>query len=293
MIHDLDATIERLLSDELRPFGFNSHELDVSFEPPTSSFGNKLSKASVVNCYAYFIGENRDMVDLQPRHARQPNGTIISQRLPAWIDVHYLVTAWSQAATDTTAAEHRLLSHVALVLLRHQRLVPADIFGGVFPGGFNTTMQQARMPAIIARPDSLEHLGEFWSTMDNTWRPALLYVVSMPLDFDVPIVEFMVTSKVTDYMHTDDESTSAASADTLIQIGGRVFDPAAPALNIPKAVVQLKEVGLTTETDDQGRYTFLALQAGIYTVYVRAAGYRPTETVIHVTGALTEYDVAL
>ena len=104
-----------------------------------------------------------------------------------------------------------------------------------------------------------------------------------------PLTGPMVTTKIVGYQHRDQPETQ----ETLIQIGGRVFDVADPIQGISGATVYLQEVDQTAVTDNEGRYTFVRLAAGTYTARAWATGYQPRERTMHVPGPSEEYELTL
>jgi hypothetical protein len=244
----------------------------------------------VINLYLYDVRENHDLRQNQPRIQRNPDGTVTSTRQPTRLDLYYLVTAWSLATTDKVLEEHRLLSQVAFALLRHPYVIPTELFDGVpFPPGYNEALKTARLLAFTAQPDSRETLGYFWGSMENIWKPALNYVVTIPLDLLRSLTGPMVTTKIIGYLQTD----KPEAREEWLQIGGRVFDAADPTQGIAGAAVYLQEVDQTAVTDNEGRYTFVRLAAGTYTARARVTGYQSGERTMHVPGPSEEYEFAL
>lgn len=214
MIRDLDLTVKQLVIEELEgEFGLNyPADYEIAFDPPTKKWSDSPGKDRVLNLYLYDVRENHDLRNNQPQLQRNPDGTVTSTQPPVRLDLHYLVTAWSLATTDKVLEEHRLLSQVVWALLRHPYLIPAEIFDGPLPSwppGYSEALKAktVKLPAFTAQPNSVEHLGEFWGTMENIWKPALVYVVTIPLDLLRSITGPMVTTKIVDYQHRDQPET--------------------------------------------------------------------------------------
>jgi hypothetical protein len=291
MIRDLDLTLQQLIIDELKTLGLSSPaDYGIAFDPPTRSWSENPGGDRMMNLYLYDVRENRVLRDNQPRLKRNPDGTVTSSPQPTQLDLYYLVTAWSGATTDKVFEEHRLLSQVAWALLRHPYIIPAEIFDRTpYPSGYNESLKTERLTAFTALPDSRETLGEFWGTMENIWKPALTYVVTIPLDLLRSVTGPMVTAKVIGYLQKDlPESTEA-----LVQIGGRVFDAGIPDKSIQDAIVYLVEIDQSAKTNEEGRYTFLRLAPGAYTARVRGTGYQLRERAVQVPGPTEQYEFPL
>lgn len=291
MIRDLDLTLQQLIVDELKTLGLNfPADYGITFDPPTKEWSENPGGDRMVNLYLYDVHENRELREVQPQLRRNPDGTVSAIQPPVRLDLHYLVTAWSLSTSEAVFEEHQLLSQVAWALLRHPYLIPAEVFDGTpFPSGYNEALKTARLLSFTALPDNRETLGEFWGTMENIWKPALNYVVTVPLDLLRSVTGPMVTAKIIGYIPVG----QPAAQETLVQIGGRVFDALDPAKGIPGATVYLVEVEQSAATEVDGRYTFTTLAPGDYTARVRASGYQVVERAVAVPGPAEAYEFGL
>jgi hypothetical protein len=174
MIRDLDATIEALLQQRAEP-GSELAQAEVSFEIPDGDWRAGLDTLTV-NCYLYDIRENRDMRTNEP--LLQRNGSTAGRRRPpARIDCSYCITAWSPATSESTLDEHRLLSQILLVLLRHP-VIPAVLLQG------SLVNQIPPYPTVIASPDGVKDQPDFWGALDQQLKPSLNYVVTLAFMLD-------------------------------------------------------------------------------------------------------------
>jgi hypothetical protein len=174
MIRDLDATIEALLQQRAEP-GSELAQAEVSFEIPDGDWRSGLDTLTV-NCYLYDIRENRDMRTNEP--LLQRNGSTAGRRRPpVRIDCSYCITAWSPATSESTLDEHRLLSQILLVLLRHP-VIPAGLLQG------SLVNQIPPYPTVIASPDGVKDQPDFWGALDQQLKPSLNYVVTLAFMLD-------------------------------------------------------------------------------------------------------------
>jgi hypothetical protein len=292
MIHDLDAAIEKLIEIEMArpPIDLiKGTHYDISFTVPNKTFS---PARATINLYAYYIHEDRMLLDNQPR-VKRLNGVAVLAKAPIQITIHYLVTAWSKDTRD----EHRLLSQTIFALTRHSYITPKTIFSStinLITGKSeledrisSPIMREAKLPAFTAQPENLDHIGEFWTSMENSWRPTLCYVVTIPIDLDHSIEGPIVTTEIVGYQQDKDPTSSEA----WVNIGGIVRDAAGEA--IPHAWVGIDPDGPTTTTDKDGRF-ILTLQRGLsYRLIARAPGLGEAPRDIEVPSLTGEYDLKL
>lgn len=169
MISELDESIRRLL---ITQGGLDPAEIDIQFEIPDREWASSISRPTV-NCYLYDIRENRQLRTGGWEHRRNGDGTGSAARRGPWrIDLSYLLTAWTKAVED----EHRLLWQVMATLFNFP-IIPTELLQGAL------VETELPIPTSVAQPEgALRSPGEFWSALENKLKPALNYVVTLPLD---------------------------------------------------------------------------------------------------------------
>ena len=178
MIRDLDDTILELLETRAAP-GSELAGADINFDLPDADWRGSLT-ALTVNCYLYDVRENAELRTNEPLLQRSLDGTRAVRRLPPKrIDCAYCITAWSPATSESVLEEHRLLSQVLLVLLRHPT-IPADVLQG------SLADQVPPYPTVIASSDGVKNQPEFWGALDQQLKPSLNYVVTLAMILDEP-----------------------------------------------------------------------------------------------------------
>ncbi|MGO9272716.1 MAG: DUF4255 domain-containing protein [Terriglobia bacterium] len=195
MIDDLDRTVEELLRRELAPALVE--QVGISFAAPDSEFPPSSVTLPAIDLFLYDIRENTELRNTQWIVERQlerlGNGAVIEKatkrRPPARVDCSYLITAWSSESSTTRALdEHRPLSEVMKVLLRHP-VLPEVLLQGSLKG------QEPPLPSSTLQPGRLQSVGEFWQALGGKPKAALNYTVTIGMDFDreieteVPVVD--------------------------------------------------------------------------------------------------------
>jgi hypothetical protein len=274
----------------------------VGFQPPDDDWRSYVSglQMMALNVYLFDLRENRKLRS-NARTRSYGNGMVHEQPAPARLDCHYLISAWSPATPSTqvepTQDEHDLLYKVAAVLINSAPLNPSRIY----PPGPNAldavdeAIRYADLPTRVLPAEGFPKLAEFWGTMgaNYPWKPAVYLIVTLPVILTTEIAGPMVTTRIMEIGQTGKLDT----AETWIQIGGHVLDATVdPPVAISGAWVRLETINgdplQTTTSDELGRFTFGALQPGLYQVSWRAVGYAvPAPHPIEVPSPTGEYDI--
>jgi hypothetical protein len=248
----------------------------ISFETPDDNFTTFVNNQAtpVINCFLYDTRENRDMRRAEwDTVALAPGVTTLSQP-PAYLNCHYIVTAWAQGGNDPAAGgvatEHRYLGEAVRILMRNPDVVPLDL--GLPTGG--AVFTEGHMYLTAVGPESTSQLGEFWTSMKRAWRASAHLVVTAPLDllFDAP-PEPTVVTLIQRYAVIE---APAGSVEERIIIGGWVLR-AADNSPIPHASVERVGTGVGTQTDEAGRYRLTNLVRGVHRLRASAPGMTAIE----------------
>jgi len=180
MIDDLDRTVEELLKRELSPSLVG--QVAISFSAPDSDFPPGSVTLPAVDLFLYDVRENLELRRTEWVVERHDNGTATKRRLPTRVDCSYLITAWSsETSTSRPLDEHRLLSEVMKVLLRHPT-IPDVLLQGSLKG------QEPPLPSSTLQPGRLQSVAEFWQALGGKPKAALNYTVTIGVEPD-PAVE--------------------------------------------------------------------------------------------------------
>lgn len=256
MIEDLDEALRRLLVRELP---IKNGEIDIQFHQPRREWSAKLSRPTL-DLFLYDLREN-----VKLRHTaqgweieRRSDGTAVQRRRPFRVDLHYLLTAWATEPED----EHRLLARTVMALFRVSEM-PADLL----PESLQD--QPGPITFKVAQSDTAENLTDFWSSIDNEIRPAIICIVTMALNPYQPIVGPLVRTRELRFGQAQDPSLAqnlikSTGADTTWTIGGTLHSQ--QPLEIEKVRLTLLERGREIEVKPEGRFSIGNLEAGDYTL---------------------------
>jgi hypothetical protein len=268
MIRDLSLTLEKILSS-----ASTLREVDISFLRPLETFN---PAKETINLFLYDIRENQELRSNEQIIQRDGNGQATIELPPLRVACSYLVTAWpGSGATDETGAlrEHELLS-AAL-----QRLAAFPTIPSHFLQGQLSTGQEPSLPMMTAQSNGLKEPAEFWTALGNQLRPSIAVTVTISMPVFEDITGPVVTTRFTQFGTGDGEQ------ETWIQLGGEVRTPAAQAGQfdaVANALVDVLDVGLRTQADVEGRYSFLRIPPGEHSLRVVAVGFEPQTQTIYV-----------
>lgn len=200
MIEELDEFLKKFLISELATLGYDPAKVDIVFEQPKREWSARISRPTL-NMFLYDIRENQKLRQTQPAwETRQgENGRAEQRRKPVRIDLHYLITAWGTAPED----EHSLLSRTMMALLRYSSL-PEEIHESP-PAGKNhegvTYLPEILrhsgkpIPILIAQYEELPNPTDIWNVLDNEMRPAIMCILTIPVDPYAPVTVPLVRTR--------------------------------------------------------------------------------------------------
>lgn len=287
MLRSLDETLEALL---VKTWRSPPDAPEVLFDPPDGDeWKKKVGQSNKVklNVYLIDVRENPTFRGSSWEEVPGPNRTIALSRPPAYIDAHYLVTAWSPAQNDTPKIEHAVLGGALRVFLQHPDVRPADL--GV--SGAGRVFDESDVYLAAAPSETSHTLSEFWTSMKQPWRPAVQLVATAPLDLLQDTQPyFPVVTLVRRFAQFPWPDKTGPLLDESIAIGGWVVRNDADNTPIEDAEVIRVVTGEKVKTNDQGQFVFLRIPAGRHRLRVVANGFPPKEQWLDVpNGSLNDH----
>lgn len=276
MLNLLDKIIFKLLDTDWTP---PPTKPDFSFNIPNEDWDKKVKNEQklFINIYLYEVSENRNFHRASWDNVPLADGSVVLSQPPAYIDCHYLVSAWSGIKEGEMVSpvqdEHQALSETLRILLRNPDVVPAAL---AIPGG-GQVFQNAHIYLTVASPEPPRVLNDFWNTMKLPWRPALMLVVTAPLDL---LVDSPPSPVVTTLIERFTQIGST-TVEELITIGGLVLK-AADDKPVNEATVQRLDSEEISRTDSQGRYVLTGIPPGLHKFRASATGFTPVEKDINI-----------
>lgn len=277
MISDLDEALRELL---IRDIPVGNNEIEISFDPPKREWSSRLSRPTL-NLFMHDIRENNKLRTQQPNLNVTVNGNAATlSRQAMRIDVHYMITAWTNDPGD----EHRLLMRTLMVMLRYREL-PEELFFGLLQD------QEMGIPYKIAQYDTQISPRELWSVLDNEMRPSLDLVATVAVnpfeDLTVPLVRETEFGFGQSSVPSDQALDHGGATSPYYSVSGTIHSGDV----LDHLSVQLLELSVPVTIAPNGRYTIRNLRAGEYTLEVWTGHGEPQQHVISVPSSQMAYDI--
>ena len=241
MLEHLHTTLQRLLHDR---GNIPRDQVDVRFDAPTREWVQALLRPTL----DFFLFDTRENIELRHTNleSTRRNGRAI-YRVPARrFDLRYMVSA----LTTTVEDEHLLLWRTLLTLLKNP-----ELSGELLPEPLRGVN-----PPIVAQVRAPEEAGllvDLWSGFDTPPRPALLYVVTVPVDLGFGYDSPLVLTRTARYHDRD----APGAPDVRRHIGGVVRNRAGTAL-VGADVSRDGSALPPSVTDGEGRFLLAGVPEG-------------------------------
>jgi hypothetical protein len=166
VLHELDNALRALLDQEIG----NGADVEIEFDAPTKDWATRRNRPTI-DVYLYDIRQELSRSQVGKVPVRTDEGYIAQHRPPPkYFRLSYLVTAWTQRPED----EHRLLSALMAVFLRHATVPPELLNGSI--GDLEISI-----PMAIALPTPQDRsLSDVWTALGGELKPSLDLTIIAP-----------------------------------------------------------------------------------------------------------------
>jgi hypothetical protein len=176
VINDLDKSIRQLFDTKV-PSEWDLAKAKISFERPDQEWSSQIQEYPVVNIYLYDIRQNNTLQTAEPLKVFNNTINKVEQwPAPKRIDCLYCVTAWISPQPSVTQAsdEHKLLGDTLKLLLNFS-ILPQDVLENELRNPY------VKYPTVVSTPDDLKNQTEFWSTLNQVFKPSIHYTVTLSI----------------------------------------------------------------------------------------------------------------
>jgi len=275
MIDEVTESLEAFLKQPgLQP---PLRDAAIRFDRPTDPYALDQTTVNV------FLFEVRENLELRSNEfvTRRVGGHATVEPPAFRATCLYLVTAWPVGGTDLPKQEHRLLAQVLQLVAGNPVIPPAFLTPQL-------QLQEPSLPMMVVPPDSARNPAEFWAAIGNRIKASLMVSVTVSLRaFDTATYPNVTSSEI----RLETQPGGAVLDAPFFRIGGTVLDAAsAPLVN---AGVRIVELGRSTLTDAEGKFSLSAIPAGNFVLRVTAGAVTRDRSIVVPAPALGGYDVQL
>lgn len=255
MLTELHGSIEHLVHEQGQ---VPASDVDVRFEAPRREWVASLTRPTL-SFFLFDVQENTDLRHTNLETSRD-NGRAVYRVPPRRFDLRYMVSALTTVVED----EHLLLWRALVTLLKHPTFPE-----GMLPDALRTL--DPPLTTQVSKPEDGGTLLDLWSGLETAPRPALLYVVTAPVDLDLTRLSPLVLTRRARYSSA---LGGRDGAEERLHIGGTVRDgEGRPIVGATVSVDGRAAEGAPTSND--GTFTLPGVPAGAVTLRVVRAGQSP------------------
>lgn len=274
MLTSLHESLKRLL----RQHGaINAEDVNIEFEIPNRAWVGTLTKPTI----NFFLHDLEENAALRKTNFEQisPRGspTTIRKAPPRRLNLRYQVTVFTSEVRD----QHELLWRITALLMRHHEL-PTELLPPAI------AKLELPVSARVSQPEDGPRANDLWNGLELPPRPALLYLLTVPLDLDLTLESPLVLTRSLALQST--AGAQPGSAGRSATIGGTVRDPSgAPLPGVSVWRENSAAPGAVTDLD--GRYILSNVPEGALPLRVARPGGTPVRYDLNVPSG--NYDLEL
>jgi hypothetical protein len=270
MLGELNTCLRQLLRERGL---IDGRDVDIEFDPPVKHWAGALVRPTL-NLFLFDIQENTELRETGLQTTRA-NGRGVHRMPPRRFDLRYMVSA----ITSDVADEHLLLWRSLLTLMKYQTLPPELLPGSIRAVGVPVTTK-------VSKPDDAPRALDVWSALEAPPRPALIYVVTAPVDLEIAIDAPLVLTRTVRYGRTREP----AGVELGTHIGGVVRDRSgAPVAGATVALAASARGG--SPTDAEGQFVLTGVPIGSVDLRVERPGKSPRTLKIEIPSE--SYEIVL
>jgi hypothetical protein len=249
-------------------------DVDISFDAPTREWVGARTKPTV-NLFLYDLEENTELrrngLEALPMRGAGPEARAVHRLPPRRFDLNYMVSAISTVVED----EHHLLWRVMSALLRSP-VLPEEYISE------NVKRLEVDLRGRVSQPDDGPRPVDLWNSLETAPRPALLYVLTVPVDLETEFTAPLVLTRTLRY-----QTQEGSIVEAIHHIGGRVID----RLGTPQVGVEVRYGATRLTTDVDGRFVLVGVPEGSVKVEVVQNGKKARTVTLEVPSE--HYDISI
>lgn len=222
----------------------------VEFETPSRDWIYSLTRP-VIDFFLFDLKENTDLRQTSFQNSRG-NGKAMRRMSPRRMDLYYMVTAFSTVVED----EHLLLWRTLVTLMKHAQFPPETL---------SESLRAADPPIAtrVAQPDDGPSLVDLWSALEAAPHPALVYVVTAPLDLEIALESPLVLTRTARY--------TGRAGEPALELGTHIGGVVRDRQGRPLAGARVNVEGSAAQgsvTNSEGEFVLYSLPSGAATLQV-------------------------
>jgi Pvc16 N-terminal domain/Carboxypeptidase regulatory-like domain len=274
MLDSVHNTLKQLIQTKGQ---IDPMDVEIEFNPPTKDWVNARTMPTL-NFFLYDLEENTELRQsdydlISSKNAKGMNSSV--RRVPARrFDLHYMVSAISSVIED----EHLLLWRAMVILLKNPT-IPEEFLPD------SVKKLELPMKGRVSQPDDGPRPMDLWSALETPPRPALLYVLTVPVDLEIGFESPLILTRSARYRLLEQED---AAAEVAFHIGGVVKD----RLGSPISGANVGLIGHDKlRSDSLGRFVLTHVPAGEVKLEVSLEGKKSKTVTLEIPS--DNYDVTL
>ncbi|MDE1466049.1 Pvc16 family protein [Spartinivicinus poritis] len=182
-IEAISASIKEMITKEV----INKFDIEINFDVPDAEFVSKIGSKPVINIYLYDLIENYELrysdslttlITVNDGNGDEPSPTLTSniRYRPTFVNLSFLITAWSRSQNNKSIVEQQILSNIVSGIGKFE-CIPINI---LLNNDFNPTPYG--VPIQILGQSKLHSIGEFWNSLGTPPKPTIHLAVIAPIN---------------------------------------------------------------------------------------------------------------